>query len=91
MANDSPAPFFTGTPDISIPIPYTSLELPLTWEHTRAIRRLARFFAGLYTRTQQSQEQGGLDKCKSWMVTLCQMTASIHDGISCKGIPVDIE
>jgi hypothetical protein len=80
MTNDSPAPFFNEPPDIWVPIPNTSQGLPLTWEHTKAIRQLARFFGGLYARTQQSEEQSGLEKYKSWMVTLFQMTASIYDG-----------
>jgi hypothetical protein len=85
MTNDSPVPFFSEPPDLWIPIPNTTHRLPLTWEHTKAIRRLARFFAGLYTRTQQSEEQGGLEKYRSWMITLCQMTATIYDGINLPG------
>jgi len=91
MTNDSPAPFFTGTPDIWVPIPNTLQGLPLMWEHTTAIRRLARFFADRYTYIQQSQEQGGLEKSRCWMVMLCQMTASIYEGIAHEGIPVDME
>ena len=82
MTNDSPLPFFSEPADLCIPIPNTTQRLPLTWEHTKAIRRLARFFAGLYTRTLQSEEQGGLEKYKSWMITLSQMTATIYDGIT---------
>lgn len=80
---NSPPPYFSSPPDIWIPIPNTSHRLPLTWEHTRAISRLARFFAGLYSRTQRNEEEKtGLDKYRSWMITLFQMNASIHEGIS---------
>ena len=84
MANSttssSPPPYFSSPPDVWIPIPNTLHRLPLTWEHTRAIQKLAKFFAGLYYQTQRSEEKAGLDKYKSWMVTLFQMNASIHEG-----------
>lgn len=80
MASSSPPPYFQETPDLSIPIPNTSKRLALTWEHTRAIQKLSRFFARLYTRTQNSEDKTGLEKYKSWMVTLFQMNASIHEG-----------
>lgn len=81
MANSwSPPPYFSSPPDLWIPIPNTPHRLPLTWEHIRAIRRLARFFARLYDRTQRSEEKTGLEKYKSWMITLFQMNASIHEG-----------
>lgn len=80
MTNDSPPAVFAETPNLWIPIPNTSKWLPLTWEHTHAIRLLSRFFAGLYLRTQQSEDHRGLEKYRSWMITLCQMTATIYDG-----------
>jgi len=58
--------------------------LPLTWEHTQAIARLARFFARLYLRVQQTEEKTGIAKYKSWMTTLFQMNASIHEELVCK-------
>ena len=76
----SPPPYFSSEPDVWIPIPNTTYRLPLTWEHTKAIQRLARFFARLYSRVQETEERAGLDKYKSWMTTLFQMTASIHEG-----------
>jgi hypothetical protein len=63
-----------------IPIPNTSYRLPLTWDHTRAIEKLAKFFAGLYYRTERSDEKVGLDKYKNWMITLIQMQSSIYEG-----------
>jgi len=76
----SPPPYFSAEPDVWIPIPNTSYRLPLTWEHTKAIQRLARFFARLYARVQQTEEKAGLEKYKSWMITLFQMAASVHEG-----------
>jgi hypothetical protein len=81
MGDSSPPPYFSSPPDLWIPIPNTSCRLPLTWKHTSAISKLSRFFARLYVRTQQSQEQAGLDKFRSWMVTLFQMNSSINEGI----------
>jgi len=91
MTDHSRASLFIETPDIWVPIPNTSESLPLTWEHTGAIRRLGRFFARLYTNHQQSQIQDDREKCRSWMVMLGQMTASIYDGIVHEGILVDTE
>ena len=78
---DSPPPYFSAPPDLWISIPNTTHRLPLTWQHTKAIQRLGRFFARLYLRVQQSEDQTGLEKYKSWMTTLFQMTASIHEGM----------
>jgi hypothetical protein len=80
MAASSPPPYFTDTPDLWIPIPNTPQRLALSWEHTRAIQRLGRFFARLYARTQNSEDKTGLEKYRSWMITLFQMNASIHEG-----------
>jgi hypothetical protein len=74
-------PYLASPPDLWIPIPNTRERLPLTWDHTRAIQRLARFFAKLFFRVQQTEEQDGLAKYQSWMMTLFQMDASIHEGI----------
>jgi hypothetical protein len=76
----SPPPYFSSEPDLWIPIPNTTHRLPLTWEHTKAIARLARFFARLYSRVQRTEEKVGIAKYKSWMTTLFQMDASIHEG-----------
>jgi hypothetical protein len=80
--SSSPPPYFSGRPDLWIPIPNTRYRLPLTWEHTRAIQRLSRFFGRLYSRAEKSPEKSGLEKYKSWMITLFQMSASIHEGTS---------
>jgi len=80
MSSSSPPPYFTETPDLWIPIPNTPRRLALTWEHTRAIQRLGRFFGRLYARTQNSEDKTGLEKYRSWMITLFQMNASIHEG-----------
>src|SRR5271156_3639280 len=76
----TPPPFFASSPDIEIPIPRTDYKLPLTWEHVKAIQRLARFFARLYEQTQQSDDRSSLGKYERWMITLFQMDASIRDG-----------
>ena len=80
MSTSSPPPYFSSPPDVWIPIPNTPYRLPLTWTHTRAIQRLSRFFARLYIRVQEIEDKTGLEKYKSWMTTLFQMTASIHEG-----------
>ena len=77
---DSPPPYFSSPPDVWIPIPNTPYRLPLTWEHTRAIQVLSRFFARLFLRVQELEDTSGLEKYRSWMITLFQMTASIHEG-----------
>jgi hypothetical protein len=69
----SALPSYCTSPDICIPIPGTSSRLPLTWAHIRAIQRLEKFFARLYDQTQE-------EKYGSWMITLFQINASIHDG-----------
>ena len=71
---------FSGTPDLWIPIPNTLHRLPLTWKHMKAIQRLSRFFAHLYTRAGMIPENNGLEKYKSWMITLFQVNATIYDG-----------
>ena len=86
MSSSSPPPYFTETPDLWIPIPNTPRRLALTWEHTRAIQRLGRFFGRLYARTQNSEDKTGLEKYRSWMITLFQMNASIHEGLKFLGL-----
>src|SRR5271169_4683460 len=81
----TPPPYFTYPPDIRIPIPNTRHRLPLIWEEIRAIQRLAKFFAGLYSQMQSCDDQSGLEKYKSWMITLFQMNASIYEGIHFRG------
>jgi hypothetical protein len=79
----SPPPYYSNAPDIWIPIPNTPYRLPLTWDHTFAIQLLCPFFARLYSRVQETEDKTGLEKYKSWMTTLFQMSASIHEGIDC--------
>ena len=76
----SPPPYFASTPDLQIPIPRTDYKLPLTWDHVKAIQRLARFFARLYEQAQESEDKSSLGKYERWMITLFQMDASIRDG-----------
>ena len=79
MSSSTP-PFFSGAPNLTIPIPNTRHRLPLTWEHAKAIQRLSRFFARLYARAGRTPDKTGLEKYKSWMVTLFQVESSIHEG-----------
>ena len=62
----------------------TKDSLPLTWEHTRAIQRLARFFARLYRHVLGSDDKVALGKYENWMTTLFQMIASIQEGTQTK-------
>jgi hypothetical protein len=78
--NSSPPPYFSTPPDLWIPIPNTSHGLPLTWQHTKAVRKLARFFARLYSSEQRTPGQANIDKYQSWMTTLFQMDTSIREG-----------
>jgi len=84
----SPAP--REVADLYIPIPNTHNRLPLTWEHTRAIQQLSRFFARLYARVSATEDKDGLNKYQSWMITLFQMDASIHEELVIRNDPDEI-
>src|SRR5947207_12162602 len=76
----APPPYFSNPPDLWIPIPNTSHGLPMTWQHTKAVRKLARFFGRLYSQEQTTENQANLEKYRGWMVTLFQMDTSIREG-----------
>jgi len=82
MTNNSPPSFFVENHDLLIPIPNTSMRLPLVWRHVKAIRQLACYSARQYLHTLKSQDHSKLEKYKNWMVTLDQMTESIRNGMS---------
>jgi len=73
-------PYLQAQPDLQIPIPNTHHRLPLSWSHVIAIRKLMRFFGRIYRQMQQTGEQEGIDKYRTWMMVLLEMDTTIREG-----------